>query len=254
MTDPRTTSLKLSSPVAPLTRATGPPRIIIYGDTGVGKTTLALTAPRPFIIDSDGGLEGDAIEAAIASGALVQTPTGYRDMEAIYWWCKANLDKFDSIVIDSLDGLIRLLLNEVVDQGKAKGNSSYRLEVVPEQAEYLTNQKQIERIITDLRRLGKPIIVTSAVRVKEGEKRCIDVAPGLKTIVNRWSSILGELSVLRLDPTTKAKSNDGVPTRVMFIDPSSAVRECKGRWAALGGTVIEPNLGSILTTIEGVNK
>lgn len=239
----------LTSPVTTLKNTVQPLRAVIYGDPGVGKTTLALTMPRPFVIDCDGGLEGDAVDGH--PDLFVQTPTTYRDLEALYYWAKDHLDDFDTIIFDSLDGLIRLLLNEVVDQGKGKAKSSYILEVVPEQAEYLANQKQVERILTDFRRLGKAIVVTSAVRVKEGEKRCIDAAPGLKAIVNRWSSLLGELVVLRLDPVTKEKSDKGVPTRVLFIDPSSALRECKNRWAVLGGSVIEPNLGTIVETIKG---
>lgn len=247
-----TQGLSLSSPVTHLSATTQPLRAVIYGDPGVGKTTLALTLPRPFVIDTDGGLEGDAVKGK--ETIPVQQPTTYRDLEGLYAHIQAHSDEIDTIVFDSLDGLVRLLLNEVVDQGKNKSKSSYILEVVPEQAEYLANQKQVERIINDFRRLKKHIVVTSAVRVKEGEKRSIDVAPGLKAIVNRWANFMGELAVLRLDPVTKTKSDAGVPTRVLFIDPSSTLRECKSRWSVLGTNVIEPNLSTILTAIEGVNK
>jgi hypothetical protein len=203
----------LTSPVTTLKNTVQPLRAVIFGDPGVGKTTLALTMPRPFVIDCDGGLEGDAVEGH--PDLFVQSPATYRDLEGLYYWAKDHLDDFDTIIFDSLDGLVRLLLNEVVDQGKGKDSakaksskSAYALEVVPEQAEYLANQKQVERILTDFRRLGKPIVVTSAVRVKEGEKRSIDVAPGLKAIVNRWASLLGELVVMRLDPVTKKKADN----------------------------------------------
>lgn len=244
--------LRLTSPVTKLSTTPQPLRAVIYGDPGVGKTTLALTMPRPFVIDTDGGLEGDAVTGK--EDISVQSPATYRDLEAIYSYLLDHESDYDTIVFDSLDGLVRLLLNEVVDQGKSKSKGSFLLEVVPEQAEYLANQKQVERIINDFRRLGKNIVLTSAVRVKEGEKRCIDVAPGLKTIVHRWSSLLGELSVVRMDPVTKTKSPDGVPTRVLFIDPSSTVRECKARWAALGTHVIEPDLGTVLSTTKGVKE
>lgn len=208
-----------------------PLRVVVYGDPGVGKTTLALTFPRPFVIDTDFGLEGDAV--AGRTDVAVQQPTTYRDLEGLYFFVKEHADQFDTIVFDSLDGMIRLLLNEVVDQGKEKAKGLIT-ELVPEQAEYLANQRQIERVLTDFRRLGKHMVLTSAVRQKDGQKRTVDAAPGLQPIINRWSSIMGELTIVRFDVDGRPTGDPGgKPDRVLAVDPASSVRECKTRFSAL---------------------
>lgn len=235
---------EVSSEPSALNPTTQPIRLVVYGDPGVGKTTLALDFPRPFVIDTDGGLEGDSV--AGRTDIVSASPEGYRDLESLLFWLKKNTERFDTIVFDSLDGLIRLLLNEIVDQGKGKAQakSSYILEVVPEQAEYLANQRQVERILSDFRRLGKHIVVTSAVRQREGAKRQVEAAPKLQHIINGWAAIMGELVVVRLS-ADGTPSNDGTPTRVLMVDPSSEKRECKTRWASLTPYVVSPSFQTL---------
>lgn len=75
-----------------------PPRIIIYGPSGIGKTTFAANAPNPvFIITEDGLGDLDVEKFPIA--------TSYDDvMEALSTLGKED-HKFKTVVIDSLDWL-----------------------------------------------------------------------------------------------------------------------------------------------------
>lgn len=212
-------------------------RLVVFGDPGVGKTTLALSFPRPLVINTDDGLEGDALKALKGAGGHKITPTGYKDLEALYFQIKADSAKYDTIVIDSLDELVRLLLDEVVDEGKGKRSDKVGqsiLDFVPEQAEYLANQRQMHRFLIALRRLNKHIVVTSGVRQKDGQKRTIDVAPGQQTIIYRWSSIMGEL-------VAGVELEEGKPGQhVLVVDPGSKRSVTKTRYRALLPYVVLP--------------
>jgi hypothetical protein len=225
-------------------------RICVYGDPGVGKSYLSLTFPRPFVIDTDGGL----ITGAIAGfEAFAQEPTGWRDLEALYWWCKERRSEFDTIVFDSITTLQRLLLDEIVDQTtEVKTPDKPIMMFVPEQGQYLANQRQIARILTEFRRLNKHMVVTAGVRQRltaDGlpiGKRSPEVAPGLLTIVQHWSSVVGELVVQTRD---KSGAELDQPARALITAPSSD-RTTKSRFAKLMPYVINPSFTTIWGRVQ----
>lgn len=233
---------KLAREPQPLTLDRERLRAVIFGNTGVGKTTLATTFPRPFIVDCEGGLISVALDHVEAT---VYEPTGYRDMEALYFWLKENTANFDTVIIDTLDGLVRTLLNEVVDQGRGKA-SGFITEIVPEQAEYLVVQRQIERILHQYRMLGKHIVCT--VAVDDSLKRRPALSPGLLKIVDRWSSLTGDL--------VKAVLKDGEPEQRVLVVEQSTKRDAKSRFAKVIGEpyLVSPTFQTIWSPIEAAYK
>lgn len=222
-----------------------PTRTIIYGAPGAGKTRLGLTWPRPFVIDTNRGLEGGAVEGR--DDIMVVQPQGHRDLTASYHFVKRNTEDYDTIFFDDATTLVRLLLNEQVDDG-GDPTANYEPGVTPELRNYLAEQKQMERILTDFRRLGKHIVVAAGVRQPSDAagnitgKRTLDTQPGIVGVFRDWASVIGELVVLRLNAAGEPASaeNGGVSTRVFMCDPSSEKRECKTRWSALEPHVIDP--------------
>lgn len=213
-------------------------RLVCYGSPGVGKTRLALTFPDPFVIDTDGGLITGAMEGM---PGVSYEPTGWREFEALYFHCKEHADKIGTIVIDSITSLQRLLLDEIVDQTTdVKTPDKPVMQFVPEQGQYLANQRQVARILTDFRRLGKHMVVTAGVREKIG-KRVPDVAPGLLTIVSYWSSVVGELVVSTRDREGKELAT---PVRALLTAPASD-RETKSRFSSLMPAVMNPTFDEI---------
>ena len=64
-------------------------KLFLWGDSGVGKTTLALRFPKPVVIDMEGGtdLYGDAFEFEV-----LRTITADEAMEAVDWLLKSRHD------------------------------------------------------------------------------------------------------------------------------------------------------------------
>lgn len=201
-------------------------RGVAYGDPGTGKTTLAASFPRPLVIDTDAGLISVALHGTVLERF---EPTGYKDLEQLYVFVKANTERYDSIVIDSFTELQRLLLDEIVDDGaardEAKGKLNSITRFVPEQGEYLANQRQLHRILHEFRKLGKHMVLTAGVRMR-GMQRTPDMAPGALTIVNHWASWIGEIVTHAIDAESPLE-------RYIVFEPT-AERMAKSRFSGFG--------------------
>jgi phage nucleotide-binding protein len=90
--------------------------ILVYGESGVGKTTFAATAPRPILwLEAEGGTHsiGDPVGIDIAR---VSSLADYR--EALKY-LQANEDKYESVVIDSITETQAAMLKEIMRAVKA---------------------------------------------------------------------------------------------------------------------------------------
>lgn len=219
-------------------------RMLVFGQPGVGKTTLALSFPRPLIIDTDGGLISGAIQGL---GGVSYEPNGWKEFESLYWWAKERRDRFDTVIIDSITTVQRLLIDELVGATvEKKGANAPVMEFVPEQATYLATQRQVGRILNDFRMLGTHMVVTAGVRERLG-KRSPDVSPGIFAVLAHWSSVIGELVV-----QTRGKDGQELesPLRALLTAPSSD-RESKSRFASLTPYVANPTFDKMWTAILG---
>jgi len=106
-------------------RRHSPPRLMIYGTEGIGKSTTAAGAPKPIFIPTEDGLDQidcDSFPLARGYDEVV------RALSALY----SEQHQYQSVVVDSLDWLERLIWDEVcreygvksiekADGGYAKG-------------------------------------------------------------------------------------------------------------------------------------
>ena len=83
-----------------------PPRIMIYGSEGIGKSTFGAAAPNPIFIQTEDGLS----EIACSRFPLAKT---LADIPAELAALRDEEHNFQSVVVDSLDWLERLIFDEV---------------------------------------------------------------------------------------------------------------------------------------------
>ena len=101
-----------------ITKATpSSPKVMIYGTSGVGKSTLASRFPSPIFLDLEGGLN----YMDVARTPLLDTVDGFYDtLVALF---REEPGKYRTIVIDSLDWLVRKLSEKIAGVGyDEKGN------------------------------------------------------------------------------------------------------------------------------------
>ncbi|MBC8355766.1 MAG: ATP-binding protein [Planctomycetes bacterium] len=94
-------------------RTSSPPRIMVYGTEGIGKSTLAARAPQPVFVQTEDGLgEIDCHKFPLAGT--------FDDVIAALTELHTEEHDFQSIVVDSLDWLERLIWDAVCETYGAK--------------------------------------------------------------------------------------------------------------------------------------
>jgi len=86
-----------------------PPRILIYGGEGIGKTTFACNAPAPIVLDIEKGL-------GILTVPKINIDSFSDILEAIQMLCDSE-HEFKTLVVDSLDVLEVLIKDHVCKAG-----------------------------------------------------------------------------------------------------------------------------------------
>ena len=126
-----------------------PRRIMLYGVHGVGKSTWASQAPSPLFLDIEDGI-GDID---------VKKTEHLQSFDAVYTalqWLYSNSDDYETIVIDSLDWLERLIFDKVVQQKNETSKADLRtIEDIGYGAGYKMAAKEWERTLTALDHLRK---------------------------------------------------------------------------------------------------
>lgn len=122
-------------------------KMLLYGEPGVGKSTFACKAPKPFFITTDGNYEW-----------LEDFGAKSEDHKQVFCWEEAkqafaqNYDNYETIVIDLLEDMfkwcemeycVRAKLEHVSDIGYGKGYDITRNEFFMEIAKLLGKDKHI---------------------------------------------------------------------------------------------------------------
>lgn len=243
----------LSNEPRVLTLENAPLRVLVYGDFGRGKTTLAGTFPRPLVVDTNGGLVSIALQGGKPE---FFEPTGHEDLEALYFWIKARADDYDTIVIDTLDNLALQLMGEInedaVQDKRSQGRKvTLRMQYVPEPGDYYANQQQMFRFLQALRRLGKHIVITSSQRVREG-RSAPNVSEGMERVACDFVSVVGELILLdEVDPSDEPDKAGTMPypgCRVLLTQEANR-RATKSRFASIKPYVVDPTFDKLAALV-----
>jgi hypothetical protein len=96
--------------------------MLLLARPGVGKTTLAMSAPRPLLIDLENGV--DRVETCYRGDTSV-TDSTLTDEQKYYEFInditKSDLSDYDTIIIDTLGKLIELLTPIVIKENPVNG-------------------------------------------------------------------------------------------------------------------------------------
>jgi AAA domain len=149
----------------------GPPRVLIYGTEGVGKTWLSQRARRPLTIDMEDGL--GQLEADV-----IDRPENWEQLMATLGWIVDHAGSdwaYDTLVIDTIDAVEHKIIHPYVAKraGKSSINEILFADGYRTAATMMTS---LVRRLDDVRAAGMGVLMlahatASKVRTPDGEHR-----------------------------------------------------------------------------------
>ena len=95
-------------------------KMLIYGQAGVGKTTLALSTPKPLLIDCDNGIHRVAYEH-------IKDTVQVRSYEDVFAVLNEDLSEYESIVIDTGGKLLDYMAEYIIARNPRMGKANCSL-------------------------------------------------------------------------------------------------------------------------------
>ena len=217
-----------------------PPRMVIYGVEGVGKTTFGAAAPKPIFLPTEDGL--DAVK--VDSFPLLKSWGELED--AITVLAKEDHD-YQNVVLDSADWAETLMCNQVAaDYGLAdfdmnapalaygrgfRAAASYLLRLL-DGFDYLRTQKNMGVIVlahSQVKRFDDP--TTDAY-----DRYMLDLNKELSSKLSEWADLIGfanfKVAVKSEEVGIGKKKRRGLGSgeRLLFTQEKPAYK-AKSRWA-----------------------
>ena len=143
-------------------------KLFLWGDSGVGKTTLALQFPKPVVIDMEGGTDHYGGEFQFD---VLRAVTPDELMEAVDW-LKVNEHPYRTLIIDPITIYWDSLQKKWSDifLKRNKGSKGYKHEFYDLQPkDWLTIKSEFKELVRKLIALDMNVIVTAREKTKYKE-------------------------------------------------------------------------------------
>lgn len=172
-------------------------KMMIYGQAGMGKTTLALSAPKPLLLDFDNGVKR-VNNAQLADVGIVPI----KNWQEVQQVLRENLSDYDTIVVDTIGKMMDFII-------------AYRCGFgTPRIQDWSTINNDFQQFVRTLNDLNKNIIFVAHRDVQtDGNSRVF--VPALRP--KNYNSIVTELDLLGY---VQMRNENGYQKRTITFDPT----------------------------------
>lgn len=183
--------------------------VVIYGQPNVGKTSLALTASKPVLLDFDGG----AYRAGNKSGKSIVPVSSWSDVARV---TADDIADFDTIAIDTVGTALDTLIADIISADPKYGRGG----ALTLQG-YGILKTRFKGWLDQMRVFGKDVVLIAHASEEQRGDDTVDrivAAGGSKQEVYQQADLMGRISiiggkrVLSFDPTAASYGkNVGLP-------------------------------------------
>lgn len=207
-------------------------KIVVYGASGAGKTSLIPTLPNPVVLSAESGL----LSIRDANIPFIEI-TSMEELQEAYLWCRESEEArhYQTIALDSISEVAEVILNHELKKNK-DGRAAY--------GELNTSMAELIRSFRDLPK--KHVYFSAKLEKSQDETGRLLYNPSMpgKSLTQSLPYLMDEILALRVE-----RDADGNAQRAIMCD-SDGLWLAKDRSGKLA-TWEAPDLGAIIAKIGG---
>lgn len=216
-----------------------PPLImLVYGEPGVGKTTLGAKAENSILIDCEGGSKYLGLRDIETDVGHVQN---WQDAKKGIFNVARGGD-YDTIVLDPIGELMEKIKADIIESGSSK---LVQKDGTPTMAGWGQMKERLAKMAKFLRDSGKNVLLVAHLEEEKDGERVIK-RPKIQTKISE--KIIGIVDVAGYMTVTRDK--EGNSKRVIIVDPDDDKYVAKDRSGQLG-KIVEPDFDKIREVCAG---
>lgn len=240
---------KVEKKIVPIEEVDPYLRILVYGRHGSQKTRFACTGPKPIIFDVN---EKGTTSARRMHGAEVYPVNQWSDIMDGYWYMRLKgLDKYETVVIDSLTAMQGMCMKYVL--GELEEKDYTRESDMPDRRSWGKMSEIMKREVLRFRNLPMHVVFTALERIvgdeDEPESHVPDLNPGTRGTVLAAVDVIGRTYVKEVRTAKKSKGKKSKEKKEwvphMLVGPHDYY-ETKDRTGELGRIVKNPTVPLLL--------
>lgn len=218
--------------------------LLVYGDSGVGKTPLVGTAPDAVFLSTE---KGTISAKRFGSKAKLMRATTWERVEAAIDVLEADPDKFDWVIVDSTTKMQQLLLRHLLKTNVEEGRKMADLDV-PQIQDHQKWQNMFKRFVDRLIDLDVNVIFVATAMHKEdaeGDDLVLPDVQGKDYAIAQY--VCAQMDgVYYLATQTNKKTEE---PEWFLLTKSRPPFFAKDRFNALPAVVRRPNMAEIIEAI-----
>ncbi len=218
---------------------------LIFGPPGTGKTLLSCLAPKPLVINCEGGLLClDKFKHHPEVRDIdVMTPKTIKDIQEVWDDLYENKLTYETVILDSLSEIQKMSLDEILEDPKRKGDKDDAT-----LKDYSKNTVQIRKLVRAFRDLDINVVMTCLdMESKDEHDGTLRIMPALTPKLS--VEVMGYMDTVGY--LMASQDAEGKPVRKLLTQPWGKY-QAKDRSGKLGMGMTNPTMYDLANRINGV--
>lgn len=216
--------------------------VLVYGHTGVGKTGLGATAPKPIILDGEVDSAEVTVRAVGNPDARVVSITDMETLREVYNWLAHEDHGFETVVVDTLWEVQRMMMEE----GRSRYPQKRAFDRVMTQQDWGLISEDFRIFLNRLRALPMHKVFTAHAQGISHETDVVKPLIQGKQMLSYAQRYMDLVGYMYLD-----EDEDGTSSRYLMTKGTHSVA-AKNRGERLPPVIRSPNLTKIFRRMAAI--